>query len=124
MMTMIKNATIYTMAGQVIENGCILIEAGKIKEIGSDCVAPLDAKTIDAKGAYVFPGFVEAHSHIGMWEEGIGFEGADGNEKTDPITPHLRAQDAINPLDEAFENAIRGGAVSYTHLTLPTKRIV
>jgi len=112
MMTMIKNATIYTMAGQVIENGCILIEAGKIKEIGSDCVAPLDAKTIDAKGAYVFPGFVEAHSHIGMWEEGIGFEGADGNEKTDPITPHLRAQDAINPLDEAFENAIRGGVTT------------
>jgi len=112
MMTMIKNATIYTMAGQVIEKGCILIEAGKIKEIGSDCVATLDAKTIDAKGAYVFPGFVEAHSHIGMWEEGIGFEGADGNEKTDPITPHLRAQDAINPLDEAFENAIRGGVTT------------
>ena len=112
MLTVIKNAMIYTMAGQVYENGCILIEAGKIKEIGTDCVAPLGAKVIDAKGEYVFPGFIDAHSHIGMWEEGIGFEGADGNEKTDPITPHLRAEDAINPLDEAFENAIRGGVTT------------
>jgi len=112
MMTMIKNAMIHTMTGQIYENGCILIEAGKIKEIGTDCVAPLDAKIIDAKGAYVFPGFIDAHSHIGMWEEGIGFEGADGNEKTDPITPHLRAEDAINPRDEAFENALRGGVTT------------
>lgn len=111
-MLFIKNATIYTMAGEIIEGGCILVENGKIKEVGTDLVAPLDAEIIDATGKNVFPGFIDAHCHIGMWEEGIGFEGADGNEMTDPITPHLRAIDAINPRDEAFPNAIKGGVTT------------
>ena len=111
-MLLIKNAKIYTMANEIIENGCILVEDGKIKEVGTDCVAPLDAEVIDAAGMNVFPGFIDAHCHIGMWEEGIGFEGADGNEMTDPITPNMRAIDAINPRDEAFENAIKGGVTT------------
>ncbi len=111
-MLFIKNAKIFTMAGEVIENGSILVEDGKIKEIGTDLVAPLDAQVIDGEGKNVFPGFIDAHCHIGMWEEGIGFEGADGNEMTDPITPHLRAIDALNPRDEAFENAIKGGVTT------------
>lgn len=111
-MLLIKNAKIFTMAGEIIENGCILVEEGKIKEVGVDLVAPLDAEVIDAMGKNVFPGFIDAHCHIGMWEEGIGFEGADGNEMTDPITPHLRAIDAINPRDEAFANAIKGGVTT------------
>lgn len=111
-MLLIKNAKIYTMADEIIENGCILVEDGKIKEVGTDCVAPLDAQVIDAAGMNVFPGFIDAHCHIGMWEEGIGFEGADGNEMTDPITPNMRAIDALNPRDEAFENAIKGGVTT------------
>jgi imidazolonepropionase-like amidohydrolase len=111
-MLFIKNAKVYTMAGEVIEGGCILVEDGKIKEVGTDLVAPLDAEVIDASGKMVFPGFIDSHCHIGMWEEGIGFEGADGNEMTDPITPHLRAIDAINPRDEAFGNAIKGGVTT------------
>ncbi len=111
-MLFIKNAKVYTMAGDVIEGGCILVEDGKIKEVGTDLVAPLDAQVIDASGKMVFPGFIDSHCHIGMWEEGIGFEGADGNEMTDPITPHLRAIDAINPRDEAFGNAIKGGVTT------------
>lgn len=111
-MLLIKNAKIFTMARDIIENGCILVEESKIKEVGVDLVAPLDAQVIDAMGKNVFPGFIDAHCHIGMWEEGIGFEGADGNEMTDPITPHLRAIDAINPRDEAFANAIKGGVTT------------
>ncbi|MBE0451011.1 MAG: amidohydrolase [Clostridia bacterium] len=111
-MLFIKNAKVYTMAGEVIDGGCILVEDGKIKEVGTDLVAPLDAEVIDASGKMVFPGFIDSHCHIGMWEEGIGFEGADGNEMTDPITPHLRAIDAINPSDEAFGNAIKGGVTT------------
>lgn len=111
-MLFIKNAKVYTMASEIIEGGCILVENGKIKEVGTDLVAPLDAEIIDATGKNVFPGFIDAHCHIGMWEEGIGFEGADGNEMTDPITPHLRAIDAINPRDEAFPNAIKGGVTT------------
>ncbi len=111
-MLFIKNAKIYTMTGEVIENGCILIEDGKIKEVAAELVTPLHAEVIDAAGKNVFPGFIDAHCHIGMWEEGIGFEGADGNEMTDPITPHLRAIDAINPRDEAFVNALKGGVTA------------
>lgn len=111
-MYVIKNARIVTMAGSIIENGSICIENGKIVDLGENCVAPLDAEVIDADGKSVYPGFIDAHCHIGMWEEGIGFEGSDGNEITDPITPQLRAEDAINPRDEAFENAIKGGVTT------------
>ncbi len=111
-MLLIKNATIYTMAQEVIEGGSVLVDDGKILEIGTALVAPLDATVLDAKGKLLFPGFIDAHCHIGMWEEGIGFEGADGNEMTDPITPHLRAIDAINPRDEAFINALKGGVTT------------
>ena len=111
-MLLIKNAKIYTMADETIENGSVLIKAGKIIEVGLDIKEIEGMEVIDAKGKYLFPGFIDAHCHIGMWEEGIGFEGDDGNEMTDPITPHLRAVDAINPRDEAFENAIKGGVTT------------
>lgn len=108
-MLLIKNGKIFTMNGEVYEEGSILIEQGKIKEIGENIVAPLDAEVIDAEGKIVMPGFIDAHCHLGMWEDSIGFEGADGNEMTDPITPQLRAIDAINPLDRSFEESREGG---------------
>lgn len=111
-MILIKNAKIYTMASEIIENGDILIDNRKIKEVGKNISQPKDAQVIDATGKLVFPGFIDAHCHIGMWEESIGFEGDDGNEMTDPITPHLRAIDAINPMDESFQNALKGGVTT------------
>lgn len=110
-MLLIKNGKIMTMAGETIENGSILIENGKIKDIGQ-ISAPDGVEVIDAKGNYVLPGFVEAHCHLGMWETAIGFEGDDGNEITDPVTPHLRAIDAINPMDVSFEEARSLGGVT------------
>ncbi len=111
-MLFIKNGKIYTMAGEIIENGSILIEDGKIKEIGKDIVAPLDAEVIDAEGKMVTPGFIDSHCHLGMWESSIGFEGSDGNEAVDPVTPHLRGIDGINPMDETFEEAYKGGVTT------------
>ncbi|WIV12007.1 amidohydrolase [Proteiniborus sp. MB09-C3] len=109
-MLLIKNAKIYTMSENgIIENGSILIEDGKIKEVGRDIVAPLDSEIIDAEGRLVTPGFIDAHCHLGMWEDGIGFEGSDGNEMVDPVTPHLRAIDGINPMDVTFKEAREGG---------------
>ncbi len=111
-MIFIKNGHIYTMAGEVLENGSILIKDGKIVEVGKDLVAPDNAEIIDAGGKMITPGFVDAHCHLGMWEEGIGFEGSDGNEMTDPITPQLRAIDAINPMDISFREAYEGGVTT------------
>ena len=122
-MKAIVNANIKTMVGDKkrgakvkaeYENGVILIDGKKIKAVGtvSQVKVPKNAEVIDAKGKLVLPGFVDAHSHLGMWEESIGFEGADGNEATDPVTPNLRAIDAIYPLDEGFENARAGGVTS------------
>ncbi|RKD32348.1 amidohydrolase [Thermohalobacter berrensis] len=108
-MLIIKNGKIFTMAGEVIEKGSILVEDGKIKEVGTDVVAPLDAEVIDAEGKVVMPGFIDAHCHLGLFEDGIGFEGDDVNEMVDPVTPHLRAIDGINPMDRTFKEAYEGG---------------
>ncbi len=112
-MIFIKNAKIYTMAeAGILESASIIVEDGKIKEVGKDLIAPLDAQIIEAEGTMVFPGFIDAHCHLGMWEDALGFEGEDGNEMTDPITPELRALDAINPMDRNFEEALEGGVTT------------
>jgi imidazolonepropionase-like amidohydrolase len=106
---LIKNGRILTMANRNYDRGDILIEGNKIKEIAEDIPAPAGAEIIDARGMWIMPGIVDAHCHIGMWEDGIGFEGADGNEETDPVTTHLRAIDGINPGDNSFREAREHG---------------
>jgi len=110
-MLIIKNGILHTMETEPIEHGCVIIQNGKILATGSMDILGnnLDAEIIDAEGGYILPGLIDAHSHIGMWEDGMGIEGADGNEATDPITPHLRAIDAINPFDRNFDEAIEAG---------------
>lgn len=111
-MLLIKNGTVKTMAGPDIENGQVLIDDGKILEVGKEVKAPDDVQIIDAAGCLVAPGFVEAHCHIGLDEEGIGFEGADYNESTDPVTPQMRGIDGLNPMDEAFFDAYSHGVTT------------
>lgn len=112
-MLLIKNAYILSMDDETgeIENGFITVDGGKILAVGSMDTLPNNKfdTVLDADGAYVTPGFVDAHSHIGMWEDSLNFEGADGNEETDPITPQLRAIDAVNPMDKAFSEAAAAG---------------
>lgn len=112
-MILIKNAYIKPMVGEDIENGAILIgDDGKIAYIGAETDAPEGASVIDAEGRLVTPGCVEAHCHIGLHNEAVGWEGRDYNESCDPITPQMRAIDSINPQDEAFATAVRGGVTS------------
>ena len=112
-MLFIKNAFIKTMAGPDIPNGCILTDdAGKIAAVGADLTPPDGAEVLDAGGRLVTPGCVEAHSHIGLHEEAMRWEGQDYNEKTNPIMPHMRAIDAFNPLDSALEEARRAGVTT------------
>lgn len=108
-MKAITNGKIYTMAGNVLEKGTILIKDGKIAAVGTNIEIPANAEIIDATGKIITPGIIDAHTHIGIGEEGIGWEGKDYNEVSNPVTPQLRAIDAINPEDEGFKDAIKGG---------------
>ena len=108
-MILIRNGKTFTATGRNYENGCILIDGDKIIEVDENIGIKNDMRVIDAKGGWVIPGIIDAHCHIGLIEEGMGFEGSDINESTDPITPDLRAIDGINPLDTAFEEAVKAG---------------
>ena len=108
-MLYITNGRIKTMAGAEYRNGQILIENGKIKAVGEDVERPDGAQKIDAGGRLVTPGLIDAHCHIGLFGSALRWEGEDANEEMDPITPHLRGLDSIDPMDECFENARRGG---------------
>ena len=111
-MLLIKNGYIKTMAGPDLESGCVLIgNDGKILKVSPVIDAP-EAVVIDAQGRLVTPGCVEAHCHIGLDNQAMGWEGRDYNEIIDPLTPQMRAIDSINPQDEAFALAIRGGVTS------------
>ena len=100
------------------ENGFLHIENGKIVGIGDmEKLETLPSKdagidVIDAGGRLVMPGIIEAHCHMGITEEKKGMEGDDCNENVQPITPYLRALDAIHSMDAAFDDAVRAGITS------------
>ncbi|PJI08671.1 MULTISPECIES: amidohydrolase [Clostridium] len=110
-MLLIKNGKVLTMAGTNYENGSVLIDGKKIVGVGEDIDVNNKeiTKVIDAKNCWVMPGIIEAHCHVGIQEEGKGFEGNDCNEMTNPVTPYLRGLDGINPMDSAFRNALSAG---------------
>lgn len=112
-MILIKNANLISMADINYEIVDILVDNGKIQKIGK--LKEKDYKNvevIDAKGNYVTPGLVDPHCHIGLVEEGIGFEGLDVNETTDPVYPELRAIDGVKPQDMAFADALQAGVTT------------
>lgn len=103
---LIKNGNVFLLEEKGFVKKDILIERSKIKLIADKIEGD---KFIDATDKYIMPGLIEAHSHIGLWEEGIGWEGEDGSEESSPIMPALRAIDSINPFDIAFQDALSGG---------------
>lgn len=105
----IKNAHIVTMEDREFENGYISFENGKITALGDMSELTESESAYDAKGAYVIPGMIDAHSHIGVFDDSLAFEGDDGNEDTDPVTPHLSAIDAVYADDICFKEAIEDG---------------
>ena len=108
-MICIKNGTVYnavTPEGIVAD---ILVENGKIKEIGPNLSVGAEVEIIDATGKQVYPGFVEAHGHIGLDGYGIGYEGMDYNEMNDIVSPQLRGLDGVKAMDPAFAHAAKAG---------------
>ncbi len=111
-MLLIKNGLLFTMETECAQNSDLLIDGGKIIEIAPDIEPTQRMQVIDANGLRVYPGFIDAHSHIGISEEKKTSLFDASNESTNPITPCMRAIDAINPMDSAFHNALAAGITS------------
>jgi imidazolonepropionase-like amidohydrolase len=111
-MIAITNATVMTITHGTLEPGTVLVEGGRIVAVGESVTIPEDAERCDAEGKVVMPGLIDAHCHVGLWPEGVGWDHSDGNEMTDPITPHLRALDALHPEDPAFKELVAAGVTT------------
>ncbi|MBR4888910.1 MAG: amidohydrolase, partial [Clostridia bacterium] len=110
-MICIKNGRIFDAVNAEPYVGDILVENGKIKAMG-EVTVPADCEVIDAEGMNVYPGFIDAHTHIGLDGYGIGFEGRDYNEMNDICCPQLRAIDGINPMDPTLKMARDAGVTT------------
>lgn len=108
------NAYIYTAEEEPIANGFLTVRDGKIAGIGNmkEWKRPDGEEIVDLSGKRIYPGFVDAHTHLGMWEDGMGFEGEDGNEMSMTSAASLRAIDAINSFDRCFEEARKAGVTA------------
>ena len=109
---LIQNVQVWTMDEQNTRfTGWVLLENGKIAAMGEQN-PPACAQALDGAGGVLTPGLIDIHTHLGLYEDGLGFEGADGNEDTDPVTPHLRVIDGINPMDRGFQEAREAGVTT------------
>lgn len=108
-MLAITNGKVYTMAGAVHDPGTVLIDGPRIVAAGAEVAIPAGAEIVDASGKVVMPGFVESHSHVGIWGDSVSWEGRDFNETSEPMTPHMRAIDGINPNDLAIPTTLKAG---------------
>jgi imidazolonepropionase-like amidohydrolase len=113
----IRGARVFTSAARDFARATVVIENGKITAIGERVRSPEGAEIIEGAGKTVIPGFLDIHTHLGIHEEGVGREGDDVNEMTDPVTPHLRAVDAINPEESGIREAAASGVT--TAVVLP-----
>lgn len=111
-MLLIQNGLLFTMETTEESYSDLLIDKGKIVKIAKKITPTESMKVIDATGLRVYPGFIDAHSHIGISEEKKTSQGDESNEGTNPITPCVRAIDSINPMDSAFHNALATGITS------------
>ena len=108
-MLLIQNGTLHTMEEDKPIKADMLIRDGKIAKIGQGIQPEKDVEIINAEGLHVYPGFIDAHSHIGIAEEQTTAQTDYSNEGTNPVTPFIRAIDGINPMDSAFHNALATG---------------
>ena len=111
---LIQNGVVHPMDAPVIPRGFVLLEGEKIAAVGPMEALPAGytGEVLDAEGGHILPGFIDAHCHLGLFGDALGFEADDGNESTDPCTPQLRAIDGINPLDRGFREARAGGVTT------------
>lgn len=108
----IYNAEIYSMTDDMHFYGYVEVRNGKITAVEQGKPDEITEGDIDAHGGCLLPGLIDAHTHLGIIEDGVDFEGDDCNEISDPFTPQLRALDGINPYDRCFAEARAHGITS------------
>lgn len=111
-MICIRNGLVFDAVHEIPEKKDILIDQGKIVKLGANLEVPAECEIVEAEGLHVYPGFVDAHSHLGTIGSSIKFEGDDVNEMTDILTPHLRGIDCVEPMDVVFAEAREGGVTT------------
>jgi len=105
---LLKNAHIHPITASPFF-GDVSIENGKIKRIAAQLPIGSDTKIVECSGLWLLPGFIDVHTHLGLYNEGIGWPGNDANETSGLLNPHLRAIDGVNPFDPAFLDAVKAG---------------
>ncbi|QFT88034.1 D-hydantoinase/dihydropyrimidinase [Bacillus sp. THAF10] len=111
-MIMFKNATVYPITSKPLYGADVITENGKIKAIGQKLEIPQNAQLVECHEKYLFPGFIDVHTHLGLYDEGTGWAGNDANETIEVLTPHIRALDGVHPLDQGFQDAIQNGVTT------------
>ncbi|MHA1214262.1 MAG: amidohydrolase [Candidatus Hodarchaeales archaeon] len=113
-MKAIVNGTIWCPKQGIIENGVVIFDKGKITDVGSkdEIKMPSNSEIIEADDKFIVPGFIDAHSHQGLFDGSIGWAGMDGNEMTDPVTPHMRGLDSFNPNELSIKREVLRGGVT------------
>ncbi|WP_078592535.1 amidohydrolase [Evansella clarkii] len=106
------HGTVLDGLGETYENGTVLVDDGKVVAAGQHIDVPSDAEVIDCSGYFVTPGLIDVHTHLGVYESGLGIEGHDANETSEPVTPYTRAIDGINPTEKGFEYARASGVTT------------
>ena len=112
MTTLIKQARVYPISSPILSCADVLIKDGLIHEVAPSIPEEPDMNVIDGKGYHLLPGLIDAHTHVGLYDEGTGWAGNDANETSEALTPHVRAIDGVNPLDVGFKDAIAFGVTS------------
>lgn len=120
---LLKNATIYPVTSNPIKCGDVLIDHNKIGKVGKNIITEATIKIIDCGGLFLFPGFIDVHTHMGLYDEGTGWAGNDANETTETLTPHIRALDGAYPFDPAFSDAVKSG-ITTVHIMPGSSNVI
>lgn len=112
MKTLIQKAKVYPITSNELQQGDVLVENGKIVAVETHIEASADMEIIPAENLHLLPGFIDVHTHLGLYDEGTGWAGNDANETHEVLTPHIRAIDGCHPLDIAFKDAVRFGVTT------------
>ncbi|CAG9622994.1 amidohydrolase [Sutcliffiella rhizosphaerae] len=107
-----KNATVFPITSEPMLQSDVLVDKGKIVAIGRNQPSLENTQIIECNEQYLFPGFIDVHTHLGLYDEGTGWAGNDANETIEPLTPHIRALDGVHPLDQGFQDAIQYGVTT------------